>query len=75
MGDAVDCETIFSASELDLVKLVGLGLRNREIADRLGFTEGTVKTYLHALYRKTGTRNRTELAVRASQLIAGRSLN
>ena len=75
MGDAVDCETLLSASELDLLELVGLGLRNREIADRLGFTEGTVKTYLHALFKKTGTRNRTELAVRVSQLRASRSLN
>jgi two-component system nitrate/nitrite response regulator NarP len=71
----MDCETMLSARDIDMVELVGMGLRNREIADRLGFTEGTVKTYLHAIFRKTGTRNRTELAIHASQLTTGSGVN
>jgi two-component system nitrate/nitrite response regulator NarP len=51
--------------EKELIGLVRQGLRNREIAGRIGVTEGTVKVYLHALYEKVGVANRTELAMRA----------
>lgn len=55
--------------ERDLVDLVRRGMRNREIAEELGVTEGTVKVYLHALFDKLGVDNRTELAMRASELL------
>jgi two-component system nitrate/nitrite response regulator NarP len=55
--------------ERDLVDLVRQGLRNREIASRLGVTEGTVKVYLHAIFDKLGVDNRTELAMRAADLL------
>jgi two-component system nitrate/nitrite response regulator NarP len=55
--------------ERDLVDLVRRGMRNREIAEELGVTEGTVKVYLHALFDKLGVENRTELAMRAAQLL------
>jgi two-component system nitrate/nitrite response regulator NarP len=55
--------------ERDLVDLVRRGMRNREIAEELGVTEGTVKVYLHALFDKLGVDNRTELAMRASDLL------
>ncbi len=57
--------------ERQLVGLIRSGLRNRDIAARLGVTEGTVKAYLHALYGKAEVRNRTELALRADALLAG----
>lgn len=50
--------------ELLVARYVGMGLRNREIAERMGVTEGTVKVYLHNLFAKTGMSNRTELALR-----------
>lgn len=55
--------------ERDLVDLVRQGLRNRDIASRLGVTEGTVKVYLHAIFDKLGVDNRTELAMRAADLL------
>lgn len=55
--------------ERDLVDLVRQGLRNREIAARLGVTEGTVKVYLHSIFDKLGVATRTELAIRASAFI------
>jgi len=55
--------------ERDLVDLVRRGMRNREIAEELGVTEGTVKVYLHALFDKVGVDNRTELAMRAADLL------
>jgi two-component system nitrate/nitrite response regulator NarP len=57
--------------ERELVELVRQGLRNRDIASQLGVTEGTVKVYLHAIFDKLGVDNRTELAMRAAQLLGG----
>jgi two-component system nitrate/nitrite response regulator NarP len=56
--------------ERELIDLVRQGLRNRDIATRLGVTEGTVKVYLHAIFDKIGVDNRTELAMRAADLLA-----
>lgn len=55
--------------ERELVELVREGLRNRDIASKLGVTEGTVKVYLHAIFDKVGVDNRTELAMRAKELL------
>jgi two-component system nitrate/nitrite response regulator NarP len=56
--------------ERELIELVRQGLRNRDIATELGVTEGTVKVYLHAIFDKLQVDNRTELALRAAQLIS-----
>jgi two-component system nitrate/nitrite response regulator NarL len=55
--------------ERELIELVRQGLRNRDIAAELGVTEGTVKVYLHAIFDKFNVENRTELALRAAELI------
>ena len=57
--------------ERQLIGFVRKGLRNREIAAELGVTEGTVKVYLHAIFDKLGVGNRTELAIRADEFLAG----
>ena len=56
--------------ERQLIAYVRQGLRNRAIAEQLGVTEGTVKTYLHAIFEKLGVRTRTELAMRADEFLA-----
>jgi two-component system nitrate/nitrite response regulator NarL len=56
--------------ERELIELVRQGLRNRDIAAELGVTEGTVKVYLHAIFDKLQVENRTELALRAAELIS-----
>ena len=61
-------EPVLSQRERQLVALVAQGLRNRDIAARLGITEGTVKVYLHAIFDKLGVGTRTELAIRAGQM-------
>ena len=56
--------------ERQLIGLVRAGLRNREIAEQLGVTEGTVKVYIHAIFEKLGVSSRTELAIRADEFLA-----
>jgi two-component system nitrate/nitrite response regulator NarL len=57
--------------ERELIRCVARGLRNRQIAEQLGVTEGTVKVYLHAVFDKLDVKNRTELAIRADEFLAG----
>jgi DNA-binding NarL/FixJ family response regulator len=38
--------------EVEVTRMVAAGLRNKEIAARLGITEGTVKFHLHGIYEK-----------------------
>lgn len=54
--------TSLTPKEREVAQHVARGLRNREIADQLATTEGTVKVYLHNIYTKLGISNRTELA-------------
>jgi two-component system nitrate/nitrite response regulator NarP len=49
--------------ETQLVRLLGMGLKNREIAHMLDITEGTVKVYLSRLFQKLGVKDRFELAL------------
>src|SRR5215216_653726 len=51
-----------TARQRDIVMLAADGLSNKEIARRLGVSEGTVKAHLHSIYRQLGIRNRTALA-------------
>lgn len=46
--------------ETEVVKLLHLGYTNRDIADQLGLTLGTVKVYLNRIYSKLGVRTRTQ---------------
>jgi len=62
--------TPLAPRERQLIGYVRQGLRNRAIAEQLGVTEGTVKTYLHAIFEKLGVRTRTELAMRADEFLS-----
>lgn len=56
-----------SPTEVDLVRLVGRGLDNEEIARELCLAPSTVKTYLSRLLRRTDSHSRAQLATRAYQ--------
>jgi DNA-binding NarL/FixJ family response regulator len=51
--------------ELELTSLVVSGLKNRDVAARLGISEGTAKLHLYNVYKKLGVANRVELVLRA----------
>jgi len=53
-------QTSLTFRELDVIKLIARGCLNKEIADRLHITEGTVKSHTSALFSKLGVSNRTE---------------
>ena len=59
--------TELSPREHQLVAAVAQGCLNKEIAYRLHLSEGTIKEYLHQIFRKVGVRNRTALAIWALQ--------
>ena len=50
-----------TARELDIVRAIAGGLRNRAIANKLRVTEGTVKVHLHNIYKKLGLGSRLAL--------------
>jgi DNA-binding CsgD family transcriptional regulator len=52
-----------TSREKQIIGLVSQGKLNKEIAHQLHLSEGTVKQYLFAIFRKLAVTNRTELAV------------
>lgn len=57
-----------SERELAVLKLVSEGLSNREIGNKLGLSEGTVKNYVTSVLQKIGVRDRTQAALRGREL-------
>ena len=53
---------VLTPREIEIVRMVADGLRNREIADRLYINEGTVKVHLHNIYEKLKVDSRLQLA-------------
>lgn len=55
--------TPLTQRELEVIDLLERGLRNKDIADLLGITAGTVKIHLKHIFEKTGLRGRYNVAV------------
>lgn len=64
----VDLFEPLTPREQQVAQLLAGGLTNKEIAQRLGVTEHTVKFHLNGLLRKLGVSTRTEAVVQAARL-------
>jgi DNA-binding NarL/FixJ family response regulator len=53
--------------ELEVLRLIGTGATNREIADRLVVSEGTVKNHVSNILSRLGLRDRTQAALYAHE--------
>jgi two-component system nitrate/nitrite response regulator NarL len=55
--------------EKEIVHHVCAGLKNKEIAEALRITAGTVKVHLMHIFEKTGVKDRFELAVHGRRML------
>lgn len=56
-----------TAAQTRVVELLGQGKTNREIADLLTLSEGTVKVHMSAIFRAMNVRNRAQVLVALSK--------
>jgi len=72
-ADARERITALTEREREVLGLVGAGLSNADIADRLHVVEGTVKAYVSTIFTRLTVRNRVQAAIVAYEagLVAG----
>ncbi|NJO95150.1 MAG: response regulator transcription factor [Pleurocapsa sp. CRU_1_2] len=58
--------TELTPREVEVLNLVGTGCTNREIANQLYITEGTVKTHVTHILNRLNLRNRSQIAIYAN---------
>ena len=64
-NSSVERPRIISPSEIQIMGFLGQGCTNREIAEKLHLSEGTIRNYVSSLLQKTGFRDRTQMAIYA----------
>ena len=62
-----------TARERKILELIGDGLTNRQIGERLSVSVKTVKNYVSALFVKLGVEQRTQAAAYAARVFDGRT--
>ena len=60
--------SLLTDQERSVLRLIGEGLTNRQIGERMGLAEKTVKNYTSHLLAKLGLERRTQAAILATQL-------
>ncbi len=60
-----ELEDLLTPRERQILRMVADGMRNKEIAQQLEISEGTVKIHLHNIYEKVDVDSRVELALYA----------
>jgi LuxR family maltose regulon positive regulatory protein len=57
-----------SAREMEVLRLLAIGLSNAQIAEKLIVTTGTVKSHIHSIFGKLGAGSRTQVLLLAKEL-------
>lgn len=65
-NDFLKAQTI-TTREKEVITLIGKGLKNKDIANRLGISEATVRHHLSSIYGKAGVEDRLNLVIYAYQ--------
>jgi DNA-binding NarL/FixJ family response regulator len=65
-----DWHSLLTPRELEIARLVARGLSNKEIAQMLGTSPGTVKIQVHWVFQKLGVSKRGDLGFAAQGLSA-----
>lgn len=60
--------SLLTPRERDVLRLIGNGSTNRQIAEQLYISEGTVKTHVTHLFVRLNLRNRAQLAIYANSI-------
>jgi DNA-binding NarL/FixJ family response regulator len=68
---AADPLSRLTGQERRILELIGHGLTNRQIGERLGLAEKTVKNYVSVLFAKLGMERRTQAAAYAARVLPG----
>lgn len=55
--------SLFTPRELEIIKEIAVGLSNKEIAQKLYISEGTVKNHISSILEKTNMTHRTQIAI------------
>ena len=66
-GRPAESRTQLTPREADVLRLVRLGLANKQIARRLGISERTVKAHLTSAFQRIGVQDRTQAALWAER--------
>jgi DNA-binding NarL/FixJ family response regulator len=61
-------EQELTITEIEILKLIGRGLSNREIANKLFVTTNTAKSHVNSIFTKLNTKNRVQAVTRGEQL-------
>lgn len=64
----IEAEKILSPREIEVLRLVATGISNKEIAERLFISEGTVKNHLSNILSKLNVKDRLQAVIRGREL-------
>ena len=66
--EAAEATEALTGRESDILRLLAVGLANKEISRELGIGEGTVKTHVSNVLAKLGVQSRTQAALHAVRM-------
>ena len=56
---------VLTSRQLQILRMVAIGLHNKDIGKKLFISEGTVEVHLHNIYQRLDVKSRLELALYA----------